>query len=361
MCAWTSTAAIPGRPPRRKPGDEDEAARGRTAVSDDPTRDAARAATAARPTCSGAGGWMPMREYPRRRGGRFRHRRHRRRRRHARLPARRDGLLGRRARCRPLLAAARGFRLRREPSRPSSTGPTSASSTARTRCSSAPTTRGKSVGGSDRAFRHGVAALPAGMVQVAQRCSATAPTGRSIGARCGATTREVEQALKISGPVTYPWGPKRPRYPYRAARAERRRRWCWREGARRSASTGRRRRSPRSRRRAACRRPASIAASASLGCSTNAKQSALITWLPRALAAGAEIRDLAMVGRIETDARRPRHRRALSSRGALAVPARAQRRRRRLCDRDAAAAAELGERALSRTASPTARAWSAGT
>src|SRR5215472_12071614 len=27
---------------------------------------------------------------------------------------------------------------------------------------------------------------------------------------------EVEQALKISGPVNYPWGPKRPRYPYRA-------------------------------------------------------------------------------------------------------------------------------------------------
>ena len=27
---------------------------------------------------------------------------------------------------------------------------------------------------------------------------------------------EVEQALKIAGPVTYPWGPKRPRYPYRA-------------------------------------------------------------------------------------------------------------------------------------------------
>ena len=28
--------------------------------------------------------------------------------------------------------------------------------------------------------------------------------------------REVEEALKISGPVNYPWGPKRPRYPYRA-------------------------------------------------------------------------------------------------------------------------------------------------
>ena len=27
--------------------------------------------------------------------------------------------------------------------------------------------------------------------------------------------REVEQALKISGPINYPWGPQRPRYPYR--------------------------------------------------------------------------------------------------------------------------------------------------
>ncbi len=27
---------------------------------------------------------------------------------------------------------------------------------------------------------------------------------------------EVEQALKIAGPVRYPWGPHRPRYPYRA-------------------------------------------------------------------------------------------------------------------------------------------------
>ena len=26
---------------------------------------------------------------------------------------------------------------------------------------------------------------------------------------------EVEEALKIAGPVTYPWGPQRPRYPYR--------------------------------------------------------------------------------------------------------------------------------------------------
>ena len=50
-----------------------------------------------------------------------------------------------------------------------------------------------------------------------------------------------------------------------------------------------------------------------IGCSTNAKQSVLTTWLPRALAAGAEIRDLAMVGRIEHDDAGPRHRRPLSS------------------------------------------------
>ena len=37
------------------------------------------------------------------------------------------------------------------------------------------------------------------------------------------------------------------------------------------------------------------------GCSTNAKQSALTVWIPRALKAGAEVRDLAMVGRIEVD------------------------------------------------------------
>jgi hypothetical protein len=41
------------------------------------------------------------------------------------------------------------------------------------------------------------------------------------------------------------------------------------------------------------------------GCSTDAKQSkqsALVTWIPRAAAAGAEIRDFAMAGRIEVDA-----------------------------------------------------------
>jgi choline dehydrogenase-like flavoprotein len=112
---------------------------------------------------------------------------------------------------------------------------------------------------------------------------------------------EVEQALKISGPVRYPWGPKRPRYPYRphevnaaglvlAQGAEALGiDWAPTPLATVSAPRGR---SP----------PCVYRGFCTLGCSTNAKQSVLITWLPRALAAGAEIRDLAMVGRIETDA-----------------------------------------------------------
>ena len=79
------------------------------------------------------------------------------------------------------------------------------------------------------------------------------------------------------------------------------------------------------------------------GCSTNAKQSVLVTWLPRAIEAGAEIRDLAMVGRIETEQCGARDGRALPSRRTLALSARPQCRRRGLCDRNAAAAAEFGD------------------
>ncbi len=112
---------------------------------------------------------------------------------------------------------------------------------------------------------------------------------------------EVENALKISGPVNYPWGPKRPRYPYRAHElnaaalvlAEGAEAlgidWSPTPLATVSAPRGH---SP----------PCVYRGMCVIGCSTNAKQSVLITWLPRALAAGAEIRDLAMVGRIEHDA-----------------------------------------------------------
>ena len=111
---------------------------------------------------------------------------------------------------------------------------------------------------------------------------------------------EVEQALKISGPVNYPWGPPRPRYPYRAhelnaaakvlARGAEALGIAWTPTPLATVSAPR-----------GASPPCVYRGFCTLGCSTNAKQSVLITWLPRALRAGAEIRDLAMVGRIGMD------------------------------------------------------------
>jgi choline dehydrogenase-like flavoprotein len=111
---------------------------------------------------------------------------------------------------------------------------------------------------------------------------------------------QVEQALKISGPVTYPWGPKRPRYPYRAhelnaaalALAE----GCKAMGIKWTETPLATLSAPRGLAHPCVYRGFCVA-----GCSTNAKQSALVTWIPRAVAAGAEIRDLAMVGRIQVN------------------------------------------------------------
>ncbi len=109
-----------------------------------------------------------------------------------------------------------------------------------------------------------------------------------------------EQALAIAGPIHYPWGPKRPRYPYRAhelnAAAKLLARGCEALGYRWSETplatvSAPRGKSPPCVYRGFCR----------FGCSTNAKQSALTVWIPRALKAGAEIRDLAMAGRIDVD------------------------------------------------------------
>ncbi len=109
---------------------------------------------------------------------------------------------------------------------------------------------------------------------------------------------EVERTLAISGPLKYPWGPKRPRYPYRAhelnaaglvlARGAEAMGTAWAPCPVATVSAPRGL-SPPCTYRGFCR----------VGCSTNAKQSVLTTWIPRAIAAGAEIRDLAMVGRIE--------------------------------------------------------------
>ena len=109
---------------------------------------------------------------------------------------------------------------------------------------------------------------------------------------------EVEQALKIAGPVRYPWGPKRPPYPYRAhelnaaalvlARGAEALGIPWSETplAKLSAPRGE-------------AHPCVYRGFCIIGCSTNAKQSVLTTWIPRAIRADAEIRDLAMVGGVE--------------------------------------------------------------
>lgn len=114
---------------------------------------------------------------------------------------------------------------------------------------------------------------------------------------------QAERAMNISGPLTYPWGPKRPRYPYRAhelnTAGKLLAKGCeaigidWTETPLATLSAphaGPEGKSPPCVYRGFCR----------FGCSTNAKRSSLTVWIPRALAAGAEVRDLAMVGRIET-------------------------------------------------------------
>ncbi len=157
---------------------------------------------------------------------------------------------------------------------------------------------------------------------------------------------EVEQALKIAGPVSYPWGPKRPRYPYRAhelnaaalALAE----GCEKLGIGWSETPLATLSAPRG-----LAHPCVYRGFCVTGCSTNAKQSALVTWIPRAVAAGAEIRDLAMAGRIEVDAAGRATGVHYHREGDLAFPACPQRRGRRLRNRDAAAAAEFRHRPLS--------------
>ena len=110
---------------------------------------------------------------------------------------------------------------------------------------------------------------------------------------------KAERALSIAGPVSYPWGPPRGPYPYRphevnapglilARGAEKMGvKWSAVPLATVSAPRGR---SPPCVNRGFC----------IFGCSTNAKQSALTVWAHLAVKAGAEFRDLAMVGRVET-------------------------------------------------------------
>ncbi len=109
---------------------------------------------------------------------------------------------------------------------------------------------------------------------------------------------EAEDMLQVSGPLTYPWGPPRGRYPRRphplSASAEVLAVGCERMGIPWVHSPIATLSSPRG-----LANPCVYRGFCIFGCATNAKQSVLVTWIPRAIEAGAEIRDLAMVGRIE--------------------------------------------------------------
>ena len=97
---------------------------------------------------------------------------------------------------------------------------------------------------------------------------------------------EAERALRVSGPVNYPWPSKRGPYPYRPheinasgellGRAAEKMgiKWCATPLATVSAPRGK---SP----------PCVYRGFCVVGCATNAKQSALIVWIPRALKAYA--------------------------------------------------------------------------
>ena len=112
---------------------------------------------------------------------------------------------------------------------------------------------------------------------------------------------EVEDMLQVAGPLSYPWGRRQSRYPRRAhelnAAATVFVRGCERLGIPWAPAPVATLSSPRG-----LAHPCVYRGFCIIGCSTNAKQSVLNTWIPRAIELGAEIRDLAMAGRIEVDA-----------------------------------------------------------
>jgi choline dehydrogenase-like flavoprotein len=111
---------------------------------------------------------------------------------------------------------------------------------------------------------------------------------------------EAEEMLQVAGPLSYPWGRRRVRYPRRAhqlnAAAIVLARGCERMGIPWSPAPIATLSSPRG-----LAHPCVYRGFCVTGCTTNAKQSVLVTWIPRAIECGAEIRDLSMVGRIEID------------------------------------------------------------
>ncbi|HEU4596286.1 MAG TPA: GMC family oxidoreductase, partial [Pyrinomonadaceae bacterium] len=113
---------------------------------------------------------------------------------------------------------------------------------------------------------------------------------------------EVEDALQIAGPTFYPWGKRRRRYPQREhelnASAQVLVRGCTRLGIPVAPAPIATLSAPHR-----DRPPCVYRGFCNYGCTTNAKSSILVTYIPRAIHAGAEVRAGAMVAQIEHDER----------------------------------------------------------
>ncbi len=113
---------------------------------------------------------------------------------------------------------------------------------------------------------------------------------------------EVEEALQIAGPTFYPWGRRRKRYPQREhelnASAQVLVRGCTKLGIPVAPAPLATLSAPHK-----DRPPCVYRGFCNYGCTTNAKSSILVTYIPRAIWAGAEVRPNSMVARIEHDER----------------------------------------------------------
>lgn len=109
---------------------------------------------------------------------------------------------------------------------------------------------------------------------------------------------EVEHDLQVAGPTFYPWGPRRSRYPQREhelnACAKVLVEGCTKLGIPVAPAPLATLSAPHR-----DRVPCVYRGFCNYGCTTNAKSSVLVTYIPRAIRAGAEVRPNAMVARVE--------------------------------------------------------------
>jgi choline dehydrogenase-like flavoprotein len=113
---------------------------------------------------------------------------------------------------------------------------------------------------------------------------------------------EVEEALQVAGPTSYPWGRRCKRYPQREhelnASAQVLVRGCTKLGIPVAPAPIATLSAPHQ-----DRPPCVYRGFCNYGCTTNAKSSILVTYIPRAISAGAEVRANSMVAQVEHNGR----------------------------------------------------------